>query len=465
VSSGLEYPYVFEIKGNAVKIATRLTVTALLWTTLAVPALAQRLRTASPATDNSSSASSSTTPYLSVGSNASSSGASYPPSTAATAPAAVAAPATSTPSTYAATSPVATPSSSVVAGAAPSPGIATTTAPTYTPGAAAAGIATPATGVATQPPSAQWDPFGVPSNTPAPLLSNDPCLPNSPDFSMGTMQRFMERIGVTHDYIVGNGNNELGVDDTELSATFAFPWFNQIKTPFLITPGFAFHLWSGPISVAPTGPDDPAAADMPGATYDGYIDFAWNPQITESIGAELEIRPGIYSDFTEVQNDAVRVTGKGVGVIKLSPSMTIKAGVWYLDRVRVKMLPAGGIVWTPNPDVYFNILFPNPKIARRIGGTGSVEWWLYGRGEYGGGTWSIKRESGLDPAVPTDGTYDVVDYNDIRIAIGLDFKTQRRWQGNIEVGLSCARELVYASGEPSTYCPRNTVFFGASLAR
>ena len=282
------------------------------------------------------------------------------------------------------------------------------------------------------------------------------------------MQRFMERIQLTQDYLAGNGINELGVADTDMSVTFAFPWFGQIKTPFLITPGFAFHLWNGPISVPPTPPDFVPPADMPGATYDAYLGVAWNPQITESIGAELEVRPGIYSDFTEINSNSLRIPSKGMAVIKLSPNMTVKAGVWYLDRVDIKILPAGGIVWTPNPDVYFNILFPNPKIARKISSSGDVEWWLYGRGEYGGGTWTIKRGTGLAPypfPPPLPPNYDTVDYNDIRIAIGLDFKTRRRWQGNLEVGLSCDRQLIYASGLPSAYYPTNTVYFGAGLAR
>jgi hypothetical protein len=430
------------IKGNAVKTAKLFMLAAAFLGWLATPALAQRLRTATPVTDDATAS-----PYTSGGSGTPSPPSSYPPSTPT--------PMGSTaPNTFAPPSPVAAP-----------PSAAATTAPTFTPGTTM-GTTAPATGVVTQPPATQWDPFGVPCNTPSPLLSNDPCLPNSPELSMGTMQKFMEHVTLRYDYLAGNGvNNELGVNDTDLSATFAFPWFGNIKTPFLITPGFAFHLWSGPVSVEPAPPDFVPPADMPSATYDAYLDVAWNPQITESFGLELEVRPGVYSDFTEVNSNSLRVPGKGMAVIKLSPSMTVKLGVWYLDRVQIKMLPAGGIVWTPNPDVYFNILFPNPKIARKISSSGSVEWWLYGRGEYGGGTWTIRRQSGLTPPVPTDGTHDTVDYNDIRIAIGLDFKTQRQWQGNLEIGLSCDRQLVYASGEPSAYYPTNTIYFGAGLAR
>ena len=69
--------------------------------------------------------------------------------------------------------------------------------------------------------------------------------------------------------------------------------------------------------------------------------------------------------------------GKGLAVLTFSPSIKIKAGVWYLDRVVVKILPAGGICWTPNPDVYFDILFPNPKIGKRLTTWGNTDWWIY----------------------------------------------------------------------------------------
>ena len=52
-------------------------------------------------------------------------------------------------------------------------------------------------------------------------------------------------------------------------------------------------------------------------------------------GGELEGRIGVYSDFDSVTSDSLRFTGKGLAVIKLSPHMTLKAGVWYINRVNI----------------------------------------------------------------------------------------------------------------------------------
>ena len=142
--------------------------------------------------------------------------------------------------------------------------------------------------------------------------------------------------------------------------------------------------------------------------------------------------------------------------------MTVKAGVWYLDRIQVKMLPAGGICWTPNPDIYFDILFPNPEIGKRLTTWGNTDWWIYFNGNYGGGTWTIQRNSGL--GIATDGEYDSFDYNDIRMALGLRFETLRKFNGQFEVGFACSRELIYSSGLPNGFYPHNTVYIGGGLS-
>ncbi|HEY4759069.1 MAG TPA: hypothetical protein VIH42_00670, partial [Thermoguttaceae bacterium] len=197
--------------------------------------------------------------------------------------------------------------------------------------------------------------------------------------------------------------------------------------------------------------------------YDAYLDAAWNPQPLPWLGGELSFRIGLYSDFNkQITTDTLRFTGTGLGVVSLSPNVKVKAGVMYLDRNHIKLLPSGGIVWTPNPDLYFNILFPNPKAARRLINYGTVEWWGYFAGDYGGGAWQITRAD--LPFSPVANDYDNFDYNDIRISVGLEFKTYRNFSGLFEVGGALSRELRYRSLSPETYFPRNTVFLRGGLA-
>src|SRR6185437_6514275 len=77
------------------------------------------------------------------------------------------------------------------------------------------------------------------------------------------------------------------------------------------------------------------------------------------------VRVGVYSDFSKINSQSVRILGRGLGIVTFSPQWQVAAGVWYLDRLTVKILPAGGVIWTPNQDTRFALLFPNPKIWQR----------------------------------------------------------------------------------------------------
>lgn len=317
------------------------------------------------------------------------------------------------------------------------------------------------------PPSPGLDPYASPGTTPSPLLAQDPYFNyGSPAIPMAAMTKFLQDIRMDYHWFLGHGPNELGINDVDLSATFAIPFFGNPNTPLLVTPGFGMQLWSGPVSVLSTPiPDDPSAADLPPQTWDGYLDAAWKPQISPAFGGDLSFRVGVYSDFHTVTTDSIRFTGTALGVVSLSPHVKLKAGIMYLDRLQVKILPAGGIVWTPNPEIEFGILFPNPKVRWKLVNFGSVEWWMYASGDYGGGSWTLKR---ADIPVISDpdiaGHIDAFDYDDIRIAVGLEFLTPRNLNGWFEAGGAFSRKLHYLSGLPQDFHPNNTFFLRAGLA-
>jgi hypothetical protein len=304
-----------------------------------------------------------------------------------------------------------------------------------------------------------WDPYAAPcpSSTPTPLLQQDPYFQyGQPAVPAMAMTKALQEIRLDYHWFAGHGVQELGINDIELNAKFAIPFLRNAETPLLITPGFAIHYWEGPIS-------DMLA--LPPRTYDVYLDTAWNPQLLTWLGAELNFRIGLYDDFVRhVTTDSLRLTGVGYGVVSLSPNFKVKAGVMYLDREQIKLLPAGGVVWTPNTDWYFNILFPNPKIGRRLINYGTAEWWLYFSGDYGGGDWHITERN---PSTQ----YFNFDYDDIRIAVGVEFKTYRNLNGWFEIGGAFSRELFFRDDSnpantpaPNTIYPNNTVFLRAGLA-
>lgn len=334
------------------------------------------------------------------------------------------------------------PSQSGGYGTVPLPGVGTQAPSSYTNPPAVeypySGPTSSATLGSQNLPPPSWDPYsGAATQTPG-LLPQDPYaqLPASTPF--GQMTRFFQQAALEYTWMQDRGKPEDFTDQTaEATATFAVPFLTDIQNPLLITPGFAFHFWDGPAT---------QDVDLPPRVYDAYLDATWYPQVSQGLGGEINFRMGIYSDLKQVTAESFRYTGRGLAVVNLSQAMQVKFGVWYLDRIKIKLFPAGGIVWMPSNDIRFDILFPNPGMAFRLGTTGNTEWWLYARGEYGGGSWIIE-----DPLLaPPDYDQEQVDYNDIRVGVGLEFRRFTGPTGLVEVGWATQRELRYRLAETST---------------
>ena len=273
-----------------------------------------------------------------------------------------------------------------------------------------------------------------------------------PTGTIEKVKRFFQGAHLEYMWMPGNGPDELGINDVELNGSFAFPFFyTNPDTPLLITPGFAVHYWNGP-SVAL----NPAPSDFPPRTYDAYLDAAWAPQINQVLGGELSFRVGVYSDFSKVVNESLRYQGRGAVVLSLSPRIQVKAGAEYLDRRRIKLLPVGGVVWSPTPDYRFEMIFPDPKVAMRLRSFGNTDWWFFFRGEYGGGSWTIKGVAAGEEEIVAQR-----DYNDTRAAIGVEFEAINGASGLFEVGVAFKREI-YGNGA-RLFDPNPGVFLGAGL--
>ena len=312
--------------------------------------------------------------------------------------------------------------------------------PTYTP---------PPVGAAGQP-SALY-PGGAPWSGGNSYAYTQPGIPAT------TKRRLLQEMRIEYTWMPSNGSNsKFGISGLEFFGTFGFPMFGNMETPLLLTPGFAFATLTGPV----TTPKN--QADMPGQLYDAYLDLAWGPKITPWLAVDLGLRFGIYSDFTFVDSGSVRVMGRGLGVITFTPTTQISLGFVYLDRNNVKILPAGGVIWTPNPKRRWEIVFPNPKLACRLQDVGTTEMWWYVSGEYGGGNWSITRAD--LPYLNNAGEKDSVDYNDIRINLGLEWTSLSGRNGFAEIAYVLNRELVYASNDPVNYNLTDTLMFRTGVS-
>jgi hypothetical protein len=285
-----------------------------------------------------------------------------------------------------------------------------------------------------QPLNPNWDPYGDPMATQPPtLVPPGGNIYAQPDGNFGIKaERLIQQVRLEVTHLTGDGGNDFEVSDFDVSLTGAWQPNPQVA-PLLITPGFGLHLWNGPDLDAATG------RDLPAAVYDAWLDVGWRPQLTPHLSADLGIRPGIYTDFEFVNSDSFRIKGRALGIYTASPQVQFVGGIVYLDRLDIKLLPAGGVIWTPNDASRLEFLFPRPKLAWRLSNVGNTEWWWFVQGEYGGDSWTIEHE--------TAGR-DRIDYNDIRVSLGLEWNSFMGYKGHIEVGYVFNREILYQSGLP-----------------
>lgn len=250
--------------------------------------------------------------------------------------------------------------------------------------------------------------------------------------SMQSVQRFCLGPRFRHTWVTREGSdNSLGINDTDVSIAFQIPNFFRSGQPLYILPSFGLHLWDGP--------NGSTGADLPAQAYSAFGDFGWESDPNQIVGADLGARIGVFSDFETMNSDSLRYMGKALAKVRITPTMLFRLGVIYADRNQIKLLPAGGLLWQPNPNTRWDIFFPEPKLSSYLTTIGKTDWWWYINGYYGGGSWTIKRD---------DGTSDRIDIDDLRAMVGFEWgqndllRTGRRI-GFIEAGYVFDRKITY----------------------
>ncbi|MEM9367249.1 MAG: hypothetical protein AAGD07_14755 [Planctomycetota bacterium] len=312
-------------------------------------------------------------------------------------------------------------------------------------------------GLGAWPPTTSYaDPFpasAYPSGTPNSLFPNG--LFNNAygapsgrlPFGLGNYQ-FLHGPRLRHMWLSGGDESDsLGMNQTDVSVGFAFPNFLWTTRPLYVVPGFSLYLFDGPVRAPATG------QSLPSNAYGAYLDFGWATDPNQLFGGELGVRVGAYTDFDHFNSNSLRVQGKGLVSFRLTPASTIKGGVYYYDRYRVKLLPAGGWLYQPNPFTRLDVFFPEPKWAQYWQTLGVYDVWGYLAGRYGGDSWTI--ESGSNDN-------NRVDLNQIEVMLGWEWgrseliRTGQR-TGFFEVGLATDSELRYEVN--SSRVPLDTTFF------
>jgi hypothetical protein len=289
-----------------------------------------------------------------------------------------------------------------------------------------------------------WRPLFSPA---AANYADDPLLPDEPWMPPASRLKshkdgFFQKLSFSGTWLNGDRDDDLGLTELKLFAIFALPLLTH-EHPLLVSPNFETRLLHGPLT-----------PDLPGQVYSAYLQLIWVPKLSLRWTGILGFEPGLYSDFQDGDDDALRILGRGLLKYEwVTDRVQLLFGVLYLDRDDVNLLPAGGIIWTPSEDLHLEILFPRPKLARRISWNGHAEQWVYLAGEFGGDTWAIQREAGFA---------DRLTLRDLRVSLGLERKRDGGAGAMCEVGYVFGRTLQYQSATPTLDLP-DTIMLRAGV--
>jgi hypothetical protein len=235
----------------------------------------------------------------------------------------------------------------------------------------------------------------------------------------------------------------LGLTTLETTITLGVP-APTVDSPLLVTPGFV-----GTLTAAPAG------ADIPGELFEGYVQARWLRKVGERLGVDLAVSPGWYSDFRNDSSQALRITGHGFGAWEASDDLRVVAGVIYLDRYDVNMLPAGGLLWTPADDRRFELIFPRPRLAWRIAERPRASHWLYLAAEFGGNQWAMESNTGRD---------QIIVIRDYRLLAGWERRPANlglSWR--FEAGWVTGRRVEYYLSDQPWLSPSDTFLVRAGV--
>ncbi len=271
---------------------------------------------------------------------------------------------------------------------------------------------------------------GLTENTIAPM--NEVLAEPQPQLPPGARDGVFQKIYFTGTWLppLSNEPDSLGFGDLETGVVFGFPMLRR-DTPLLVTPQFGVHLL-----------DNAGSLDIPTTLYDASVEFRHLRKFGAGPWAmDAAVNVGYYSDYEQGSGDALRVSGRGIGVYESSPTTKWLLGVAYLNRAGASVLPIAGVIFEPRPGVRVEGIFPRPRLLYRTAASvENDERWVYLGGEFGGGVWSITR--------PSTGDLDLLNYSDWRVLAGYERKVIGGLSRRFEIGYVFKRELEFDSATP-----------------
>jgi hypothetical protein len=230
-------------------------------------------------------------------------------------------------------------------------------------------------------------------------------------------------------WIPKGGDEGLGLIQSDISLVFALPLPTE-KSPFIITPSFGHKRFEHKLS---------DSID----SYTTGVDFRWLlPVIDKKLSLDIAGSVLYSGTFEGNSSKSMRYPAHIAAIWNCNPRLKFILGVAYLDRSdEYNWLPIGGLIWTPNPDVNVELLFPVMRVARRLHcfdqlsarSNQNFTRWIYCGMELGSGSFFYAK----------NGNEYEIDYHDFRFMLGYEHRYISGVTFSVETGCTTGRELEF----------------------
>ena len=217
---------------------------------------------------------------------------------------------------------------------------------------------------------------------------------------------------------------------TEVNARWRLSSYLPSGAIFSWKPEFNYRGYDGPLGIG-----------LPGHAYRFASDFEIGGQGPGPWGFQLGFTPQLTSDFDKQLNrSAYLFDGRGMLFFRPDPTLMLVGGVAFWDRVKDTWVPHAGVVWTPDEQWEFRLMYPKSRISVLLGDTGLGPLWLYGSAEYTVEAFQI--------GLPQQNGGDQVELRDYRALVGLRSDDACNVQTFLEGGWVWGRKVDYAGSTP-----------------
>ncbi len=287
------------------------------------------------------------------------------------------------------------------------------------------------------------------------VVPTDPGYPitSEPDLKQslippGARNGFFQKAKFTATWLPQLDSFALGWTDLRTEVVTALPFFTR-ENPIIITPSYELHFLDRPVNIF-----------LPPRLHDVAVDFHIFRVYDNHWIADFAVTPGLYSDDNSFDSsDALRINGRAIGVYAPTTDLKWALGVTYLDGAWSKVIPVAGVIYTPNDDVEYQLVFPTPRVSWRLRSLSPIpgrdDRWAYLAVEYGNAAWAFQQPNGAP---------DVFASRDYRLIFGVDRRIVGGISHRTEIGYVFNRDIKVASISGDDISMGNTLLLRAGIS-